>query len=139
MIPKRTQLRAGTTLVEIVATTVLLASATVFAAELLLRASESRRLAREQQTARQEVANVLERLTAEPWEKLTPERAAAIEISPAALQAVPTGALAVEIAPAAGDASARRIVARFTWRDRRGQPRPTVQLAAWVYRPGGSP
>jgi hypothetical protein len=117
----------------------LVTTVAVLTTDLLLRVAEGRRLAREQQTARQEVANALERMSAERWEDITAERAAAIELSTAARQVVPSGALAVEVSPVPSDAGCRRVTARFTWRDRRGNPRPALQASAWVHRRESAP
>ncbi len=128
----------GFSLIEVVAAAAVMGVAMTLAAQLVLSVTDLRRAAREHQIAREEVAGALEQLSVVPWEKLTEERAAQIMASTAAKDSIASGELTVEISPVAGEPESRRLVARFTWRNRRGEPQPPVQAVAWVTR-GAAP
>lgn len=131
--------RAGFSLIEVVAAAAVLGIATTLTAQLALNVTDLRRTAREHQIAREEVANVLEQWTLASWETLSPERAKLVTASAAVRRAIPSGELALEIAPVAGDPDMRRLAARFTWRNRRGEPQPAVQAVTWVSRNEAAP
>lgn len=129
----------GFSLIEVVAAAAVLGIAATLTAQLVLNVTDLRRTAREHQIAREEVANALEQFSLAPWESLSPERAKRITASSEARRAIPSGELAVEIAPVSDEPDTRRLMARFTWRNRRGEPQPAVQAVAWVSRSEAAP
>ncbi len=106
------------------------------AVKVLGYAALQRRAAEQRQRAVQEAANVMERLTAYPFDEVTPERARAVSISPATLQSLPGAKLAVEVAPTqpGPGPSAKRIAVRLRWRNRAGDWEAPVRLTTWIER-----
>ncbi len=131
--------RTAFSLVEVVAAAAVLGVAMTLTAQLVLSVTNLRRSAREHQIAREEVANVLVELSVAPWETLSAERAKQVTTSAAARQTLASGELSIEIAPVPGEPETRRLVARFSWRNRRGEPQPPVQAVAWVSRTETAP
>lgn len=124
----------GFTLPEVlVAAVVLGAAMTVFVQMLSAMAARDREAAR-RTTALAEAGNALERLTAMPWNELTPELAAQASLSPAAAEHLPGGELQASIESLESQPPARRIAVEVRWKDRRGRPATPVKLMAWVHR-----
>ncbi len=86
-----------------------------------------------------EVANVMERITAYPFDEVTPELARRMTLSRAARQSLPDSELAVDVAesePGPGR-SAKRIAIRLRWRGRDGEWEAPVRLTSWIERHDG--
>jgi hypothetical protein len=99
-----------------------------------------RRSAERRQRALFEVANVMERITAYPFEDVTPDLARRITLSETARAMLPDAELALQIgdgAQAAGRA-ARRIAIRLRWRGSSGEWEAPVRLTSWIERERGS-
>ena len=78
----------------------------------------------------------MERITAYPFDEVTPELARRITLSPSARQSLPDSELAVDVTasePAAGR-SAKRIAIRLRWRGRDGEWVAPVRLTSWIER-----
>lgn len=127
--------RRGVTLFEVSAAGILLAAAMVMSLQVLGSIAANERAAERRQWAVQEAANVLERLAALDWAEVTPERAAAAELSAPAREALPGGQLVVEVTgPADDTADAKRIVVEVRWRNQSGSRATAVRIVAWKYR-----
>jgi len=129
--------RRGFTMVEILASVVMLATAMSLTVQLLGALAAERRAAERRLCAVQEVANLMERVSARPWEEVTPESLRAVKLSPVALRALPGAELAATVDDASADEGEKRIDLRLKWRDRAGGWTAPVRLSAWVYRQGG--
>jgi len=128
--------RGGYTLVEVVLSVVVLLSAMTVVVKLLGWVGLERREADRRSWAVQEVANVMERLTARPFDEITAEQAGRLTLSPSARQSLPEAELAVGVAedqPGAGR-SAKRIAVRLRWRGRAGEWEAPVRLTTWIER-----
>jgi hypothetical protein len=89
----------------------------------------------------QEAANLMERLSARPFEDLTADAVKDTPLSPEAARTLPDAKLDVEIVdddPAGGDDS-KRITLGLRWRSRSGEWDAPVRLTSWVYRREGGP
>jgi hypothetical protein len=100
-------------------------------------AAAAQRLAIDQrQIAIREAANVLEKLTATPWDDV--DKAADKSFADAAQKSLPKeldgGEVKVEIAPAAGEPAAKRLAVTIRWQDKDNQWVEPVRLTAWRYR-----
>jgi prepilin-type N-terminal cleavage/methylation domain-containing protein len=131
--------RTGFTLTELLAATVVLAAVMVASVQVLGSLARQRRAAERRQWAMEEVANIMERLTVQPWDRLTTEHVQAFEISQAARAVLPDVALACEVLPEPGEHASKRITLELAWRDRAGEREKPVRLTAWIYRRGGRP
>lgn len=129
--------RRGFTMLEITASTVLLATAMSLTVQLLYGVAAERRSAERRLCAVQEVANLMERVADRPWEEVTPENLQAVSLSPRAMQALPGAELAATVDDSAATRGEKRIGLRLRWRNRAGTWTAPVRLTAWIYRHGG--
>jgi hypothetical protein len=99
-----------------------------------------RRDSERRQIAVLEAANLMERLTARPFEALTADSSRELLLSPRARQSLPGAELNVDIRAndPAGGAGSKRVALRLRWQSRSGEWAAAVHLASWVYsgRPG---
>jgi prepilin-type N-terminal cleavage/methylation domain-containing protein len=128
--------RRGFTLFEVAMAALMLGIAMTVTVQLAGWVAAERRSAGRRGRAVQEAANVMERLAALPWDRLTPETAADASLSPAARQALPGGELKADVAAHDEDGGSRRIRVQVRWRDRSGKFEAPVRLTSWVYHRG---
>lgn len=126
--------RRGLALLELTISTLLLAAALVIAVQSLGWLASQRRGAERRQRAIQEAANLMERLSARPFDELTPELARSVALSPASAAVLRDGTLDVAIAPAPGEPTSKSITVTIRWGDRSGVGPAPVRLVAWVHR-----
>ena len=128
--------RRGSLLVEMTIAAAMLSVAMVMTVKVLGYAGQQRRSADQRQRAMLEVANVMERITAEPFDEVTAERARRLSITPAAAGSLPGAELAVEVKEErpGPDRSARRIAVRLRWKGRSGEWEAPVRLTTWIER-----
>jgi Tfp pilus assembly protein PilV len=126
--------RRGTSILEAMVAGVLLAAAVGVCAHFVGVTAAHRRTTQQRMIAMQEAANIMERLSAQPWRQLTAGEASDVRISPQAMQSLPQGKLEVEISGPAGTPEAKRIRVSIRWQNRTGQFLQPVQLIAWRYR-----
>ena len=134
-------MRRGSLLPELAMAGVMLTIAMAMTVKVLGYAGLQRRSAEERQRAILEVANIMERITAEPFDEVTAERARRLSISPMAAGSLPGAELAVEVAaeqPGSGRSS-KRIAVRLRWKGRSGEWEAPVRLTTWVERGRPSP
>jgi hypothetical protein len=134
-------IRRGSLLPELAMAGAMLTIAMTLTVKVLGYAGLQRRSADQRQRAILEVANIMERITAEPFDDITAERARRLSISPGAAGSLPGAALAVEVAEEqpAPDRPAKRIAVRLRWRDRSGEWKAPVRLTTWIERRRPSP
>ena len=100
--------------------------------------AHERRAAEQRQRAALEVANLMERITAYPADRVTPELARGMTISETARQSLRNFELAVDVTggepAAAPDRAARRISITLRWRGPSGQWEAPVRLTSWKER-----
>lgn len=128
--PSRPEDRRGFTLIELVATMAMLLVAMTLTVQLIGWVAAGRRSDQRRTRAIQEVANVMERLTARDPSGLTPERVAALQLSPQARRALPGGELRVGVD--AEQDGLRRVHVELRWRNRAGERDAQVRLTAWI-------
>ena len=107
---------------------------TVVCLQMLSAAAAQRRAAEERQTAIREAANLMERLGTVPFDRLTPEGVAAVQLSGEARRALPEAELEVQLSSPPGQPEAKRIVVLLRWQDRTGRFLRPVRLVAWRYQ-----
>ena len=135
--------RRGFTMIEMVAGAAILAVLLAVSMEFFHATALYRRAARQRELATQEVANLMERLAAIPWQDLTPEKGGQVRLSDAARRALPGAKLTIEVSsPAderAGEPPAKRIAVALAWEDQSRRLGRPMRLSAWRYRNEGGP
>lgn len=130
--------RRGSMLAEMTIAAAMLSVAMVMTVKVLGYAGQHRRSAEQRQRAMLEASNILERLTADPFDEVNPERARGLRIAPASAGSLPGAELIVEVKeerPGA-DRAAKRIAVRLRWKGRSGEWEAPVRLTTWIEREG---
>jgi prepilin-type N-terminal cleavage/methylation domain-containing protein len=127
-------IRRGFTLPELLVASVVLGVALTASVQVTGALRTQQREARHRLCALAEAENCLQRLTATPWEQLTPQHAAEHRLSETAARQLPGGELKIDIAAEDGEPPARRIQVQVHWRNVRGHEIAPLRLTAWVYR-----
>jgi hypothetical protein len=130
--------RRGTTFLELLAALTVLAVATALCVQLLVVTAAERRAAWQREVANQEAANLMEGLSARPWDKLTTELAADLRLSPEALPSLPGGRADIRIDGPSGTPEAKRIIVTIEWHTSNGVSVGPVRLVAWRYKEPGN-
>jgi uncharacterized membrane protein len=128
--------RRGSLLAEVAMATVILMIAMSLTVKVLGWVALERRAAEQRQRAVLEVANVMERITAYPFDEVTPDLTRRITLSTTAAQSLRDSDLAVELTSSepAADRSAKRIAIRLRWKGRSGEWLAPVRLTSWIER-----
>lgn len=127
--------RGGSLLVESALALMMLVMAMTLTVQILAAAAAGRRAAEKRDRAVIEVANLMEQITARPFDQATPELAKSIPLSEGSRRSLPGAELKVAVADSAQDA--RRIAIQLRWRARSGEWESPVVLVAWITREGG--
>jgi hypothetical protein len=130
--------RAGYSLIELTIAGLLLGTAMGLIAPSLIWVARERRAAERRQEALQEVQNILERLTAQPWESVTSEAAGRIRLDERLSSQLPEARLTVEVSMLPDDPDAKRLFVELRWVNGPGKNAAPVRLTAWIYRRGGA-
>lgn len=75
--------------------------------------------------------NAMEQIAALPWERLTPDGAADIELPAQLGQVLDDPRLSIRVTPVEETPAGRRIDLQLDWRDRAGNRVEPVRLTAW--------
>jgi Tfp pilus assembly protein PilV len=125
--------RRGQSMIEVAVTALMLVIAMSMTLHVLTWVAAERRALDRRQFALQETANLMERLTARPWDELTSETAKRETLAEPARQALPGAELSVGVDEAKDHAS-KRVTIALRWRTRAGTWDAPVRLTAWTYR-----
>jgi hypothetical protein len=118
--------------------TLLLMVAMTLTVRALSLAGTQRRAADRRLWAVQSAANVVERVTSEPFDRVTADRARSVAAGTKAGDVLPGAAweVSVENDPGA-PVAAKKVAVRLSWKDKAGNAESPVRLTAWVYRGRG--
>ena len=116
----------------------LVAVAMTATVQVLGWVAHERRAVERRQWAVQEVANLMERVSALPWDQVTPESARALALSEAVRGKLPGPELTIEVDPKDAERGTKRLAIRLRWRNRSGAWEAPVRLTAWIARQGGA-
>lgn len=134
----RARRRRGITVIELAAAVLLLGVAMSVTAQLLGAIAYERRAVGRREVAAREVGNLMEHLTARPWDRLTPDAVKEVRLSEPTANALPGAELAVTVdEAAAADVPGKRVAIRLRWHNRAGEFDAPVRLTTWVYRHDG--
>jgi prepilin-type N-terminal cleavage/methylation domain-containing protein len=129
--------RKGFTIVEMVVALFVLGVAMALTARMLSASGRQRDALESQTIALIEAGNLMESIAAEEWEAITPNLAASLVLSSAAVQNLTDPRWEIDVRQAT-EPVAKRVTIRLHWGDRTGQPNPPVRLTAWMYPPANS-
>jgi Tfp pilus assembly protein PilV len=127
--------RRGFTLIETGIAAVMLAVAMGLTVQVIAWVAAERRASERRRCAVQEVANVMERVTARTQAHLTPEAARDFQLSEPARGVLPGAELSVSMEEI--PAGSRRVSIRLRWKNRGGEWDAPVRLSSWVGRRNG--
>ena len=134
MRPSSLVRRGGFTLIEVVATTVMLGALMSMTVPLLHAVNAQRRHAAARQFAVQETANMMERFSARDWNDITPATAAKVELSETGKAMLRDASLTITVAPISAQPTSKRVHIELRWKNREGDFVVPVKLTTFVYR-----
>ena len=125
--------RGGYTLVELAMSLLVLLAAMGVTVRVLGAVGKDRRAADRRQWAVQAVGNVMERVTAEPFEKVTDGEAKKIADRAGASDLLPGAAWEVAVVEVKEPVPGKRVTLRLRWKETGVGLSGPVRLTAWVY------
>jgi hypothetical protein len=133
---RRQPARRGSFLAELAISAAMLMIAMALTVKVLGWVGAQRRAWERRQVAVAEAANLMERLSAWPFEGVTPSSTRALALSPRARQSLPWAELKVDVREndAAGGTGSKRLSVNLRWHNRSGEWDAPVQLTSWIYR-----
>ena len=126
--------RRAFTMVEVTLSVFLLAVAMTTTVQILGWVATQRRAIERRQWAIQEVANLMEHLTAEPWDRVTPDSARALTLSDEIRRKLPEPELKLDVDETEAGRGEKRLAIQLRWRNRSGTWEAPVRLTAWIAR-----
>jgi len=130
--------RRGSSLIEMIVSTVLLTAVLVCAAPLISWSMQQRGLAEKQQLANQEVANLLETVATTSWDQLTQQNVSQWKLNDATEAELNQAKLEVSIKQSDAAPIAKQVVVKLTWSDKMNRPVAPIRLSTWVYQAAGA-
>lgn len=129
--------RRGMTMIELIVAGALLATLLVVCLKMFDAAADWRRECDRRRLARIECENVMERMAALPWDRLTPEMSAEQRLSENAIGMLPGAELKVEItdSPSEEKPAWKRIAVSVVRCDSIGEKMVPLTLTTWRYLP----
>ncbi len=132
--------RRGSLLAEVGISTVVLMIVMGLTLKVLATVAQERRGAADRQLGVLEAGNLMERITAQPFDQVTPELARRISVSDLTRRSLRDCDLAVAVSGGEksekGMQSAKRVMIRLRWKGQGGQWQAPVRLTSWI-EPGG--
>ena len=133
---ERSFARCGFTLIELIATCILLGVVFSVSIPLLTVVAQERRSAEQRQFALQHATNLLERAMTNGWSQL-PVGQQALTAAPADVQTLLPGLeRQVEVKELSEKPRSKQVVVSIRWKNRTGQLVAPIRLSAWVYQIG---
>jgi hypothetical protein len=128
--------RRGSLLAEVGIATVVLLMVMGLMVKMLSTIARERRAAEQRQRGVFEVANLMERITARPFDEVTPLTTRKTSLSDAARASLRDSELAIDVSAGENGAvagrSAKRVMIRLRWRGPSGEWQPPVRLTSWI-------
>lgn len=128
--------RRGFTLIESCAAAALLAAVLGIAVALLTSIARQRQSASLHAKAIIIADNLLERLTAEPFDAITADRANELQQASSLRELLPDGMAAITVTDVDGPPPGKRIEVKLEWQARAGGAPSQYTVATWVFRAG---
>jgi Tfp pilus assembly protein PilV len=126
------------TVIEVTLSVLLLAIAMSATVQILGWVAVQRRAVERRQHAIQEVANLMEHLTAEPWDRVDSGSARRLALSEQLRRKLPEPELSIDVDEPEPDRGEKRLSIRLRWKNRAGAWEAPVRLTAWIARQEGT-
>ena len=137
--PSRGRSNRGFGLIELSIAAVMLAAAMVATVQVVSWVALDRRAVERRERAVVEASNILERITARPWDELETEKLATIMLAEPTAACLPGGSLDIKASTIEGPPARKKLAIEIRWRDRSGRTESPVRIVTWVYRRGELP
>jgi hypothetical protein len=128
--------RRGSLLAEVGIATIVLVIVMGLTVKVLGTIARERRAAADRQQGALEAGNLMERITAYPFEQVTPELARSMSVSDSTRRSLRECELAISVSggdrSVTGVRSAKRVMIRLRWKGAGGQWQTPVRLASWI-------
>jgi hypothetical protein len=129
--------RRGIMLLEAAVAFGLLAVLIAICLQMLAATAAARRAVDRRAIAAQEGANLIERLTAMPWDKITPEGLVEVPLSSSIQELLPGAAAKITVAPSSDPGpQSKHLALEITWTGPTGETESPVRLDYWTYAVG---
>ena len=125
-------MRRGMIMLEVIVGCGLLAVLLAVCVQLLSVEALERRNYERRAIALQEAANIIERVSAMPFEEITPQRLGDIQLSPEVEQILPGGAAQLFVEEEKGKVPSKRVRVEIKW-GTAGRTEAPVRLTYWAY------
>lgn len=122
------------TLLETIVAAAMLTGMMTVCLQMLSVVAAQHRATETRQLAIREAANVMERLSAMPWDELTTETLEAEKLSESASRRLTGAELTIDVTESSDPLDEKRIALSIRWKDRAGQFIRPVKLTAWRVR-----
>ncbi len=130
-------MRRGFSLIEIAVAAALLAVLIGVSAQMVVATNAQRPALEKRAIALQQAANIIERVTAWPWQDITAERLASVKLAPSVTELLPGAALKLSVEPAVDAPPGKHVRVEISWTNAAGGTDSPVRLNYWAYaRPG---
>ncbi len=122
--------RAGVVVHEAAMAIVLVGAILTSVAQILVFSAQQSHTRQQRMTATREVGNLMERLMARPWERLTSDDAKTVELSTISQATLPEAQLVIDVTTVD---DAKRVSIELAWKESSGGHTEPVRLVAWQY------
>ncbi len=126
--------RRGSMIIELVVSSVLLATLLVTISQVLVLLHRQTRLADRRFVAQQVLENLMEEFSSRPWNELSTAAIPELTLPEEAQAKLPHVALGGEVVDETDPTAAKRISLRLAWQDFPGADQEPLVLTTWVFR-----
>lgn len=127
-------MRRGFTLIEVMVAGTLLGAVMLTVTPLLGWVARERHAAEQREVAVQEVANILERVTARNWEEITSAAVSGVKLAPESASFLDDAELRIEITENEQQPLSKQVSVSLQWKDRFQNSVAPVRVTTWVYQ-----
>ena len=127
------RMRSASSLIEVIVALAIVATFITVGSQWMSTQSRYQEAATRRIWAMEALANVMERLSVQEWEKIANEPAGPTVLPAAAQAMLPQARLGVEVVEEPGPPFAKRIRLTLDWQHRSGRRATPVQLSAWAF------
>jgi type II secretory pathway pseudopilin PulG len=125
--------RSGYILLEAILAAALLAVLMTVSLRMLSAISAQRRAAEQRAIALEEVANLMERALARPWNEISSQSASPSDVDDSLQRILPGAAATMTVEPSDDTLEGKHLHATITWKPAASRPDAAVTLHFWAY------